>query len=921
MNFKIMLNQSTEERSMNDTIQKGLPSTRTTLSVNGKEYHFYRIKALEEEGIGNVSGLPYSIKVLLEAALREFDGKAITQDHVAKLANWTVERDPNQEVPFRPARILLHDTTGLPAVVDLAAMRETMQQMGGDVSKVNPLIPVDLVVDHSVTVDYFGRPDAMQLNEKINFERNKERFRFFRWAQKSFDNFRVVPPATGIMHQINMEYLSTVAAKKNVEGKTIVYPDSLVGTDSHTTMINGLGIVAWGVGGIEAEAAMLGQPLYFVIPEVVGFRLKGSLPEGTTATDLALTITNILRKKGVVGKFVEFFGPGVQTLSLADRGTIANMAPEYGATMGYFPVDRETLNYLRLIGRDEDQVSLVEAYYKAQDMFMEGNSPDPYYSDLVELDLSKVVSCLAGPKRPQDRIELTAMKQKYNEVISKPVNEGGYGIYGEKLEKSIFISHTNVGQTAIKNGSVVLAAITSCTNTSNPAVLITAGLIAKKAVEKGLKKPAYVKTSLTPGSRVVTDYLSESGLLGYLEELGFHIAGYGCATCIGNSGPLLPEVSEAINNHDLTVAGVISGNRNFEGRVHPEVKMNYLASPPLVVAYALAGTVNIDLLEEPIGYDQNQQKVYLKDIWPSAKEIQEWLGNAVRPELFRKRYEVVYEANEQWNDINAPEGMLYEWDEKSTYIQEPPFLRNLMEQTTDIDEIIGARALALLGDSVTTDHISPSGAIKADSTAGVYLQSKGVQPKDFNSYPSRRGNHKVMMRGAFANIRFRNQLILGIEGGFTKYLPTEEIMSMYDASMKYQEDGTPLVVLAGKEYGTGSSRDWAAKGTLLLGIKAVIAESFERIHRSNLVGMGVLPLQFADGTNASTLGLDGTETFKTIGLSSEVKPGQRIVVQATSNDGTSFNFEVIVRLDSVVDIEYYRNGGIMQTVVRQLLNK
>ncbi|MEC0313650.1 aconitate hydratase AcnA [Bacillus subtilis] len=906
---------------MKDKVLKGIYRTRSTFTVNEKEYDFFRIKALEEEGIGNVSRLPYSIKVLLEAAVREFDGMAITEDHVAKLANWTKHRDPNQEVPFKPARILLHDTTGLPAVVDLAAMRETVQRIGGDVSKVNPLIPVDLVVDHSVTVDYFGRPDAMELNEKINFERNMERFRFFRWAQKSFDNFRVVPPATGIMHQINMEYLSTVTARKDVAGDTVIYPDSLVGTDSHTTMINGLGVVAWGVGGIEAEAAMLGQPLYFVIPEVVGFKLTGSLPEGTTATDLALTVTNILRKKGVVGKFVEFFGPGVGTLSLADRGTIANMAPEYGATMGFFPVDHETLNYLRLIGRDEEQVALVEAYYKAQDMFMESDSLAPLYSDIIELDLSTVVSCLAGPKRPQDRIELTAMKQSYNEAIRTPFDKGGYGLSENDLKKSVLIEYANGEQTVIKNGSVVLAAITSCTNTSNPAVLITAGLVAKKAVEKGLKKPAYVKSSLTPGSRVVTDYLNESGLLGYLEVLGFHIAGYGCATCIGNSGPLPPQVSKAIIDHDLTVAGVLSGNRNFEGRVHPQVKLNYLASPPLVIAYALAGTVDIDLTKEPIGYDQNEQPVYLKDIWPSSGEIQQWLGNAVRPELFRKRYEAVYEANEQWNQIVAPEGMLYPWDEKSHYIQEPPFLRDLNEQPTEIQEIKGARTLALLGDSVTTDHLSPSGAIKSDSPAGLYLQTKGVKPEDFNSYPSRRGNHKVMMRGAFANIRIRNQMVSGSEGGVTKYLPTGEIISIYDAAMKYKEVGIPLVVIAGKEYGTGSSRDWAAKGTYLLGVKAVIAESFERIHRSNLVGMGVLPLQFVEGTNASSLGLNGTETFETVGLCNEIKPGETITIQATREDGSCFDFEVVVRLDSVVDIEYYRNGGIMQTVVRQLLNK
>ncbi|MDQ0247700.1 aconitate hydratase [Bacillus fengqiuensis] len=895
--------------------------TRAAIKVGEKVYSYYRIKALEENGVGNISKLPYSIKVLLEAAIREYDGISITKEHIRKLANWSVERGPNQEVPFKPSRILLHDTTGLPAIVDLAAMRETVKRIGGNVSQVNPLIPVDLVVDHSVTVDYFGRPDAMELNEKINFERNMERFRFFRWAQNSFHNLLVVPPATGIMHQINMEYLSSVAVIKEESGDTEIYPDSLVGTDSHTTMINGLGIVAWGVGGIEAEAAMLGQPLYFVIPEVVGFKLTGSLPEGATATDLALTVTNILRKKRVVSKFVEFFGPGIGEMSIADRATVANMAPEYGATMGFFPVDQETLNYLRLIGRSEEQISLVESYYKAQGMFLDKDSPEPVYSDVIELDLSAIMPCLAGPKRPQDRVELTAMKQEYYKVMREQIDKGGYGLDEDDLAKEVFIKHDNGEESVIKHGSVVLAAITSCTNTSNPNVLITAGLVAKKAVEKGLKKPAYVKSSLTPGSRVVTDYLNESGLLGYLEKLGFHIAGYGCATCIGNSGPLPNEVSTAIADNDLAVAGVLSGNRNFEGRVHPQIKANYLASPPLVIAYALAGTVDIDLTGEPIGYDQNAQPVYLKDIWPSAEEIQEWLGNAVRPELFRKRYQNVYKANESWNSIDIPKGELYEWDKSSTYIQGPPFLKDLPEQPVDIQDIKGAHSLALLGDSVTTDHLSPSGAIKVDSPAGLYLQQNGVKPEDFNSYPSRRGNHQVMIRGALANLRIRNRMVPGYEGGVTKYLPTGEIMSIYDAAMKYQNDGTPLVVIAGKEYGTGSSRDWAAKGTYLLGVKAVIAESFERIHRSNLVGMGVLPLQFIEGQSASSLGIAGNETFETIGLCNTIRPGQTIKVKVIRKDGSSFEFEVVVRLDSVVDINYYHNGGIMQTVVRQMVKK
>lgn len=904
---------------MEDTI-KDTWRTRATLTINDKIYDYFRIHALEEQGMGNVARLPYSVKVLLESAVREFDGVAITEEHISKLANWTAERDPNQEVPFKPARILLHDTTGLPAMVDMASMRESMQRVGGKVSAVNPLIPVDLVVDHSITVDYFGRPDAMELNEKINFERNMERFRFFRWAQKAFDNFRVVPPASGIMHQINMEYLTSVAATKEEDG-TIVYPDSLVGTDSHTTMINGMGVVAWGVGGIEAEAAMLGQALYFVVPEAVGFKFTGSLPEGTTATDLALTVTNILRKKGVVGKFVEFFGAGVSSLSIADRATIANMAPEYGATMGFFPVDQETLNYLALIGRSEEQIALVETYYKAQGMFMAPDKPEPIYSELIELDLSTFVPSLAGPKRPQDRIDLTEMKQNYHEVIRNPVDKGGYGLSEGDLKKEIEVKHPNGEKSLIKNGTVVLAAITSCTNTSNPNVLITAGLVAKNAVEKGLKKPAYVKSSLTPGSRVVTDYLSESGLLTYLEALGFHIAGYGCATCIGNSGPLPHEVSQAILENDLTVAGVLSGNRNFEGRVHPEIKANYLASPPLVIAYALAGTVDIDLTTEPIGYDQKDQPVYLKDIWPSSGEIQKWLGHAVRPELFRERYKEVYNANELWNEIDAPESELYDWNETSTYIQNPPFLDELPELPGDIQEMKGARTLAILGDSVTTDHLSPSGAIRPDSPAGRYLLENGVKREDFNSYPSRRGNHKVMIRGALANHRIRNRMVPGTEGGVTKYLPTGEIMTIFEASMKYQEDQTPLFLIAGKEYGTGSSRDWAAKGTHLLGVKAVIAESFERIHRSNLVGMGVLPLQFVPGTSAASLGLTGHETFETIGLGQSIKPGQTIKIQATREDGSSFHFETILRLDSVVDIEYYRNGGIMQKVVRRLKSR
>lgn len=894
-------------------------NVRATLEVGGKRYTYYRIQGLEEQGYGPVSRLPYSIKVLLEGAVRQFDGRAITVDHVKQLANWPEAHKKKQEVPFKPARIILQDFTGVPAVVDLAAMRSAVQKMGGDPKRINPLVPVDLVIDHSVMVDTFGTKDALERNMELEFQRNEERYRFLRWAQKAFDNFRVVPPATGIVHQVNLEYLATVAATKTENGETVVFPDSLVGTDSHTTMINGLGVVGWGVGGIEAEAGMLGQPLYFVIPEVVGFKLTGRLAEGATATDLALTVTQMLRKKGVVGKFVEFYGPGVSTLTLADRATVANMAPEYGATMGFFPVDEETLNYLRLTGRSEELVQLVEAYYKAQGMFRTDDAPEPIFSDTIELDLSTVVPSLAGPKRPQDRVELTRMKEAFNEALRAPLDKGGFGLSEEQIAKKVEITHPSGEKSTLKTGSVVIAAITSCTNTSNPSVMLGAGILAKKAVERGLKKPPYVKSSLTPGSRVVTQYLINAGLMDALEELGFHVAGYGCATCIGNSGPLPEEVAQGIIDGDLTVASVLSGNRNFEGRIHQLVKANYLASPPLVIAYALAGTVDIDLTKEPIGIGKDGQPVYLKDIWPTPEELREAMKKAMDPELFRQQYANVFTGNERWNAIPTPEGLLYEFDPNSTYIQEPPFFANLTEEVGAIEEIRGARALALLGDSVTTDHISPAGSIKPDSPAGKYLLERGVKPKDFNSYGSRRGNHEVMMRGTFANIRIRNAMVPGVEGGFTKYLPTGEVLPIYDAAMKYKEAGIPLVVLAGKEYGTGSSRDWAAKGTYLLGVKAVIAESFERIHRSNLVGMGVLPLQFADGASWKALGITGEETFDILGLSDAIQPGQRLTVKATRPDGSTFTFDVIVRLDSAVEIDYYRNGGILQTVLRQLL--
>jgi len=894
-------------------------SISRNLEVGGKNYRYFSLQALEEQGYGSVSKLPFSIRVLLEAAVRQFDGRAITEDHVKLLSKWNEGRDNNKEIPFIPARIVLQDFTGVPVVVDLAAMRDTVKKAGGDPKQINPLVPVDLVIDHSVMVDAFGTDQALEYNMKVEFERNEERYRFLRWAQTAFNNFRAVPPGTGIVHQVNLEYLASVAATKTVDGETLVFPDSLVGTDSHTTMINGLGVVGWGVGGIEAEAGMLGQPLYFVTPEVIGFKLTGSLAEGATATDLALTVTELLRKKGVVGKFVEFYGPGLANISLADRATVANMAPEYGATIGFFPVDDETLAYLRNTGRTDEQVALVESYYKAQNMFRTADTPDPEFSDFIELDLASVVPSLAGPKRPQDRIELTAMKQNFNDIIRTPIDKGGYGLSDEKIEQTVTVKHKDGSTSEMGTGAVVIAAITSCTNTSNPSVMLGAGLLAKKAVERGLKKPGYVKSSLTPGSLVVTDYLEKAGLLHYLESLGFYVAGYGCATCIGNSGPLPDEVSEAIADNDMTVAAVLSGNRNFEGRVHAQVKANYLASPPLVVAYALAGTVNIDLQNDPIGYDPNNEPVYLKDIWPTSAEIREAIGLSVSADAFRKKYENVFTANERWNKIPVPEGELYEWDDQSTYIQNPPFFEGLGNGLSDIQDIQEARVLALLGDSVTTDHISPAGNIATNSPAGKYLSERGVERKDFNSYGSRRGNHEVMMRGTFANIRIRNQVAPGTEGGVTTYLPTDEVMSIYDASMNYQAGGQNLIVIAGKEYGTGSSRDWAAKGTYLLGVKAVLAESFERIHRSNLVGMGVLPLQFQEGHGWKSLGLNGRETFDIIGLSNDVKPGQELTVVATREDGTKFEFPVIARLDSMVDVDYYHNGGILQTVLRQMI--
>jgi aconitate hydratase len=902
---------------------------KRTFHIEDQAYTYYSLEALEEQ-FPTVAQLPFSLKVLLEAALRHYDGRAITDEHIHEIIRWvsrTQQRDgatpiENHEIPFIPSRIVLQDFTGVPVVVDLAAMRDTVKALGGDPQKINPLVPVDLVIDHSVMVDAFGTSDALDTNQRIEFERNEERYRFLRWAQTAFDHFRAVPPGTGIVHQVNLEYLASVATTKQIGEETWVFPDSVVGTDSHTTMVNGLGVVGWGVGGIEAEAGMLGQPLYFVMPEVIGFKLTGALHNGATATDLALTVTQMLRKKGVVGKFIEFFGPGLSSIGLADRATVANMAPEYGATIGYFPVDEETIRYLRATARTEEQLTLVETYYVAQGMYRTDETPDPVFTDVIALDLGTVVPSLAGPKRPQDRIALDAMKNTYATLLRAPISQGGFGIDETQCDRTAPYHKADGSAAVLRHGDVVIAAITSCTNTSNPSVMVGAGLLAQKAVARGLTTRPHVKTSLTPGSLVVTAYLRQAGLLAPLEALGFHVAGYGCATCIGNSGPLPDEVAEAIASHDLTVASVLSGNRNFEGRVHPLVKANYLASPPLVVAYALAGTVNIDLTTQPLGTDLHGQPVFLHDIWPSAQEIQETIQQAMDASLYADKYRDVFRANAAWNAIDVPQGDLYQWDDHSTYIQNPPFFHSLTAASatrTTHAPIKEARILALFGDSVTTDHISPAGSIKTDSPAGRYLIAHGVPPEAFNSYGSRRGNHEVMMRGTFANIRIRNAAAPGTEGGVTTYFPTGEVLSIYDAAMRYEATQTPTIVFAGSEYGTGSSRDWAAKGTRLLGIRAVVAQSFERIHRSNLVGMGVLPLQFLAGESWKKWGIDGSETIDFPDIDTALHPGQRLTVVVTATDGLVRSFEVIVRLDSGVEVDYYRNGGILPTVLRQLL--
>ncbi len=875
------------------------------LTVGDRTYKIYSLPKLESRYGASISKLPFSIRILLENVLRNFDGETVTEAHVESLANWDPSNAEAKEIPYNPARVILQDFTGVPCVVDLAAMRSVVEKKGGDPSLVNPIVPVDLVIDHSVQVDYFASGDAFGKNVEVEYERNRERYTFLKWAQGSFDNFRVVPPGTGIVHQVNLECLASVVVSKQDGSESVAYPDTLVGTDSHTTMINGLSVMGWGVGGIEAEACMLGQPLYMLIPDVIGFRLTGRLAQGVTATDLVLTVTEMLRKKGVVGKFVEFFGPGVSNLALSDQATIANMAPEYGATMGFFPVDEETLRYLGTTGRD-DAATLVEAYTREQKMFRTDDAEDPVYTDTLELDISTVEPSLAGPSRPQDRISLGDMKTSYNESLRAK----GASTNGDSPRAA----------NGLSDGSVVIAAITSCTNTSNPSVMVGAGLFAKKAVESGLTVSPHVKTSLAPGSRVVTDYLDAAGLTPYLEELGFGLVGYGCTTCIGNSGPLPEDIDAAIRENDLTCAAVLSGNRNFEGRVHPLVKFAYLASPPLVVAFAIAGKVGIDLYTEPLGVGSDGNKVFLKDIWPTQQEIIDTVAGSISPEIFNNQYSRVFEGDETWKSLEAPQSDIYKWDTESTYIQEPPFFDDFPLEPEDPEDIEGANVLALLGDSITTDHISPAGSIPKDGPAGGYLISKGVSQRSFNSFGSRRGNHEVMIRGSFANIRIRNKMVGGKEGGWTVHVPTGEEMSIYDASSRYMSDGMDLVVIGGKEYGTGSSRDWAAKGTALLGARCVIAESFERIHRSNLVGMGVLPLQFEEEESAESLGLTGFETLSVSGISEDLYPGKKMTVTVTDTDGGQREFHATCRLDTPVEVEYYRNGGILQTVLRQMIS-
>ncbi len=883
--------------------------TRRTLNVGGKSYDYFSLDAAAKGGVGDIARLPMTLKVLLENLLRWEDGRTVTVDDVKAVGAWLKDRKSDREIAYRPARVLMQDFTGVPAVVDLAAMRDAMVRMGGDPKKINPLSPVDLVIDHSVQIDYFGSKDAFDKNVKLEYERNGERYNFLRWGAQAFANFRVVPPGTGICHQVNLENLSQTVWTADIDGKTVAYPDTAVGTDSHTTMVNGLAVLAWGVGGIEAEAAMLGQPISMLIPEVVGFKLTGKPREGMTATDLVLTVTQMLRKKGVVNKFVEFYGPGLDALSLADRATVGNMAPEYGATCGFFPIDKETINYLKFTGRDPERIALVEAYAKAQGMWRDASSPDPVFSDTLELDIGTVEPSLAGPKRPQDRVPLSGAKAGFEkalpELLGPKAAKGPVKVEGANFE--------------MKNGDVVIAAITSCTNTSNPSVLIAAGLVARNARAKGLKPKPWVKTSLAPGSQVVQDYLAASGLQQDLDAIGFNIVGFGCTTCIGNSGPLPDNVAAAIDDNDLTVCAVLSGNRNFEGRVHPQVKANYLASPPLVVAYALAGSLLIDITKDPLGQGSDGKPVYLKDVWPSNQEIQDTIKKSLTPEMFRKRYANVFKGDALWQKIGSASGMTYKWQDGSTYVKLAPYFENMPKEPGPLSDVKGARALAILGDSITTDHISPAGSIKKDGPAGNYLIEHQVRPQDFNSYGARRGNHEVMMRGTFANIRLKNELAPGTSGGITRHMPDGEQMSIFDAAEKYKKEGVPLVIFGGKEYGTGSSRDWAAKGTLLLGAKAVIVESFERIHRSNLVGMGVLPLQMPEGTDRKTLKLDGSETFDITGVASGIKPRMTVTLTIHRADGKADTVPLLCRIDTLDEVEYFKHGGILPYVLRHLL--
>ncbi len=922
--------------------------TASELRVGDRTYVYFSLGKLRQQGF-DVDRLPYSLRILLENLLRNEDGSTVDREDIEALASWKPQADGQKEIAFAPARVLMQDFTGVPAIVDLAAMRDAMARLGGDPAKINPLQPLELVIDHSIQADAFARPDAMRINQELDYQRNGERYAFLKWGQQAFRNFRVSPPNGGICHQVNMEYLARVvfgAREGDVPPgteKPLAYPDTLVGTDSHTPMVNGLGVLGWGVGGIEAEAAMLGQPISMLIPDVIGFRLHGELREGATATDLVLTVTQMLRQKGVVGRFVEFYGPGVRNVPVTDRATIGNMSPEYGSTCSIFPVDELTLDYLRFTGRSDEQVALVEAYMKEQGLFHDLNAPEPAFTDTLELDLSTVEPSIAGPGRPQDRIPLRMAKQAFQDSLpsllppeppptqksaaDKTSNGGRVGVWGEGSAKDmpqVLPPGDGLGK-ELRHGSLVIAAITSCTNTSNPSVMMAAGLLAKKAVERGMQRRPWVKTSLAPGSRVVTEYYDRAGLTPFLEALGFNLVGYGCTTCIGNSGPLLPEISDAIQRNGLVVASALSGNRNFEGRIHSEVRANYLMSPPLVVAFAIAGRIDIDMEAEPLGHDPNGQPVYLRDIWPTQDEIRQTISSAITSEMYRENYARIFDGDDQWKSLQAPTGDLYDWNPDSTYIQHPPFFMEMSrEAPASVPEITGARVLALLGDSVTTDHISPAGSIRADSPAGQYLIGRGVQPKEFNSYGARRGNHEVMVRGTFANVRIRNRLAPGTEGGFTTYLPTGEVMTIYEASQKYVEQGTPLVILAGKEYGSGSSRDWAAKGPHLQGVKAVIAESFERIHRSNLIGMGILPLQFMPGQSIGSLKLTGKETFAIEGITDGVAncfaDSRNLTVRVQREDGTQDTFEAIARIDTPQEVLYYRHGGILQLVLRQLLS-